>query len=77
MTPTSHYYSHVIKNKTLVQGWVTAPLGSNTIDILETLGYKKNPSPQREKSQLGFYEEMRNYNYKPKDLWFKYYNSFN
>ncbi|KAJ9082350.1 hypothetical protein DSO57_1005492 [Entomophthora muscae] len=62
MTRISSEYSDVIQKKTLVQGWLTAPLGNNTIDILETLGYKKNPSPQREKSQLGLYEEMQKYN---------------
>ncbi|KAJ9061939.1 hypothetical protein DSO57_1015763 [Entomophthora muscae] len=62
MTRISSEYSDIIQKKTLVQDWLTAPLGNNTIDILETLGYKKNPSPQREKSQLALYEEMRKYN---------------
>ncbi|KAJ9082339.1 hypothetical protein DSO57_1005481 [Entomophthora muscae] len=62
MTPILQFYSQVIQNEMLVQDWVTAPLGNNTIDILETFGYKKNPSPQREKSQLALYEEMCKYN---------------
>ncbi|KAJ9061942.1 hypothetical protein DSO57_1015766 [Entomophthora muscae] len=71
MTPYSKYYPHVIQYKTLVQGWKTAPLGNNTIDILETLGYEKNPFPQRKKSQLALYEEMQKYSYKPWDVRFK------
>ncbi|KAJ9070228.1 hypothetical protein DSO57_1010501 [Entomophthora muscae] len=62
MTHLASRYSYFIKNETLVQGWVTAPLGSDTIDILETLGYDKNSFPQRGKSQLALYEEMRKYN---------------
>ncbi|KAJ9061275.1 hypothetical protein DSO57_1022189 [Entomophthora muscae] len=72
MTPSSIPYAYVILNHSLVQDWVTAPLGNNTIDILETLGYQKNRFPRRERSQLALYEEMRKYNYKPGDIEYKY-----
>ncbi|KAJ9061931.1 hypothetical protein DSO57_1015755 [Entomophthora muscae] len=77
MTPKSVPYAYMILNNPFAQDWLTAPLGNNTIDILETLGYQKNPSPQRNISQIALYEEMRKYNYKPGDKEFKYTPNFN
>ncbi|KAJ9052156.1 hypothetical protein DSO57_1037060 [Entomophthora muscae] len=50
-----------------VTSWKTSPIGPKTIEILETLGYKRNPNPSRAKSLLGFYEKMRPFNKKKGD----------
>ncbi|KAJ9070775.1 hypothetical protein DSO57_1004025 [Entomophthora muscae] len=62
--PRPHEYFLVFRN---IASWKTSPIGPMTIEILETLGCKRNPNPSRAKSLLGFYEKMRPFNKKKGD----------
>ncbi|KAJ9082328.1 hypothetical protein DSO57_1005470 [Entomophthora muscae] len=63
--PVAMPYAFMVRKKNMTQHWLTAPLGNCTLDILETLGYTKNPFPQRERSQLAFYEAMQKHYISP------------
>ncbi|KAI0225864.1 hypothetical protein L0F63_006571 [Massospora cicadina] len=59
MTPTLPPLDNFLTYSKANQSWSTAPLGPNLIDILETLGYKRNPYPKRNLSLVGLHDDMR------------------
>ncbi|KAJ9087454.1 hypothetical protein DSO57_1033233 [Entomophthora muscae] len=58
MTYSSDYYGAFKPHSAKDKDWKTSPLGETTIQVLETLGYARNPNPEFEKSQAFFYALM-------------------
>lgn len=47
-----------IPTKLNLGAWPTAPFGNLTLELLETLGYTRNPEPSQDRSQLEFIKQM-------------------
>ncbi|KAJ9090541.1 hypothetical protein DSO57_1001510 [Entomophthora muscae] len=71
MTHLGVYYSVFLEDSSVNQYWKTAPLGNATVEMLETIGYQKNPTPNRNLSQIGLYEQMLPFNKKEGDQVYK------
>ncbi|KAI0243994.1 hypothetical protein L0F63_004271, partial [Massospora cicadina] len=67
MVHASIPYGYFLRDNSLDDDWVTAPIGEHTLEMLETLGYERNPNPMQERSQHALYQQMRSFNYKAGD----------
>ncbi|KAJ9082587.1 hypothetical protein DSO57_1002962 [Entomophthora muscae] len=61
MIDVANQYNHTLKFQNITS-WKTSPIGPKTIEIFETLGYKRNPNPSRAKSLISFIEKMGSFN---------------
>ncbi|KAJ9072105.1 hypothetical protein DSO57_1030560 [Entomophthora muscae] len=62
MTPTIWNHGDILDIFDSSESWSTSPLGSYTLEVLETLGYKVNRYPDPDRSQLALYLQMKKYN---------------